>query len=57
MKKYITLAVLMLLLIVAGRVLSHNLIHVGSMACTVLTLILLLVFAVLMDRDSARRTS
>lgn len=57
MKKYIILFALMLLSLVAGRVLSHNLMHAGSMACTVLTLILLLVFAVLMDRDGARRTS
>lgn len=55
MRKHIILAVTMLALVVAGRWFSHNLMFVPSGICNVAVVLLLIVYAHLMDRASWKK--
>lgn len=55
MKRHIILAAVMLVLIVTGRWFSHQLMFALSAACNVLVVLLLIVYAHLMDRASWKK--
>lgn len=55
MKRNIILAAVMLVLVVAGRWFSHQLLFALSAACNVLVVLLLIVYAHLIDRASWKK--
>ena len=55
MKKYFILPLVMIVLIAASQCLSHNLMFVLSGVCNVAVILLLIIYAHLMDRASWKK--